>query len=285
MPGGCRFYPSMGKRSIAGILFIPLALGCGESSADPVDSFVNVLGMGLATPPDKTPPTLTITSPAALTLVTDISPLKVTGTAFDDRRLAGVYVGETQAVLGSKGSWSATLALRPGTEWIAVTAVDQEQNATTIILTVTYTRPTVTFLHPTTGPTYRSALPSVTLQAEVRDDEPVTGVAWTNEATGEAGAAVDTGSDALWSATIALIEGSNRITWSVSDSQGHLTIASMDVLRSSADRFASWGLNSWGQLGNGTTVDLADPGAVGLAGVIAADGGSEHTVALLADGT
>ncbi|MBI5562583.1 MAG: chitobiase/beta-hexosaminidase C-terminal domain-containing protein, partial [Deltaproteobacteria bacterium] len=48
----------------------------------------------------------------------------------------------------------------------------------------------------------------------------------------------------------------------------------------------AWGWNSFGQLGNGTNIDVNNtPGANGLSGVLSLAGGNVHTIALTSDGT
>jgi alpha-tubulin suppressor-like RCC1 family protein len=270
---------------LASLLLAPLYLGCGESKSDPFETFGSVLSLGLARPLDTTPPALAITSPTtAPSYVTDVSPLRISGTVSDDRDLAGVKVAGHSASLHD-GTWSYSLTLIPGANVIDVVASDREGNLTMRILTVLYTRPTLEFVSPTTGSKFPAAVPWVNLRAEVRDDEPVSGVSWVNALTGETGGMVYDGSGFTWSARIPLVAGTNGITCSVSDAQGHLVTDSIDVLWSTTALFASWGRNSSGQLGHATWVDTAVPGAVEIAGVIAADGGDNHTVALLADGT
>jgi alpha-tubulin suppressor-like RCC1 family protein len=48
----------------------------------------------------------------------------------------------------------------------------------------------------------------------------------------------------------------------------------------------SWGYNSYGQLGNGTTTQRASPVRVqGLTGIVAVSAGGQHSLALASDGT
>ena len=79
---------------------------------------------------DTTPPTVTITNPAPDEIITN-STVALSGTASDDQALArvNVFFNDTQprVAIGTT-NWSATLTLRPGTNYVFVQSVDRFGN-------------------------------------------------------------------------------------------------------------------------------------------------------------
>jgi putative Ig domain-containing protein/fibronectin type III domain protein/glucodextranase-like protein/Big-like domain-containing protein len=98
------------------------------------------------TVPDSTLPVVTITGPtSADTYATNASSFSIGGTASDD---VGVTQVTWQNSLGGSGTatgtttWSAAMTLQLGTNVITVTARDAAGNASTDVLSVTYSAPT-----------------------------------------------------------------------------------------------------------------------------------------------
>ena len=99
------------------------------------------------TVPDSTMPVVTITGPtSADTYATNASSFSIGGTASDD---VGVTQVTWQNSLGGSGTatgtttWSAAMTLQLGTNVITVMARDAAGNASTDVLSVTYSAPTV----------------------------------------------------------------------------------------------------------------------------------------------
>jgi hypothetical protein len=112
------------------------ALKISSASRVPTDTPQQKPRTVAATPPkkqkDKTPPVITITSPAesrGLKLVsTDVS-LTVAGTVHDDSGVAEVTVNDQTASLDEKGNFSAAVLLKVGENSIVVSATDINHNS------------------------------------------------------------------------------------------------------------------------------------------------------------
>lgn len=110
---------------------------------------------------DVAPPTVTITSPTSASSYTAAGPeVSLAGLATDDRAVTSVTWVNDRGGSGTAtgtGQWlAATVAVRPGTNVITVTAWDASGNSATDTLTVTYDQPdnvspTTTILSGPTG--------------------------------------------------------------------------------------------------------------------------------------
>ena len=115
---------------------------------------------------------------------------------------------------------------------ITVTVSDEAGNASTGVLMVVYTipdttAPAVTISSPTTGATYSTKSDSLNIGGTASDAIGVTQVAWSNS-RGGSGTATGTTS---WSvAGIALAEGENVITVTVSDEAGNASTGVLMVV-------------------------------------------------------
>jgi hypothetical protein len=183
---------------------------------------------------DTTAPAVAITSPTAgTTYSTQSGSLNIGGTASDAIGVTQVAWSNSRGGSGTATgttSWSAAgIPLAVGENVITVTVRDEAGNASTDILTVAYTipdttAPAVAFSSPTTGITYSTQSDSLNIGGTASDAIGVTQVAWSNS-RGGSGTATGTTS---WSvAGIALAEGNNVITVTVSDEAGN---TSTDVL-------------------------------------------------------
>jgi len=130
------------------------------------------------TPPDTTPPVVSITSPTSNSTTTvQTTPINIGGTSSDavgvtqvtwtnDRGGSGTASGTT--------SWSVTgVALQSGQNVISVTARDAAGNTSSDTLTVTYnpdtTAPAVTITAPTSNATLATQSPSINLGGSASD--------------------------------------------------------------------------------------------------------------------
>jgi hypothetical protein len=184
--------------------------------------------------PDTTAPAVAITSPTTgITYSIQSDSLNIGGTASDAIGVTQVAWSNSRGGSGTATgttSWSAAgIPLAVGENVITVTVRDEAGNASTDILTVAYTipdttAPAVAFSSPTTGITYSTQSDSLNIGGTASDAIGVTQVAWSNS-RGGSGTATGTTS---WSvAGIALAEGNNVITVTVSDEAGN---TSTDVL-------------------------------------------------------
>ncbi len=207
-------------------------LGRNEASA--------TLAVTLAAGADASPPSVAITSPAGPAFAAALSPLALGGTASDDVGVSHVRwavgaAGPAGVAAGGAPTWSANVALVPGDNPIAVTAVDPAGNEATAALSATFSPqpgdpipPHLQILTPGSSGTFNVAGPDLLLGGLAVDNlnVPLAGVFWSNAATGERGSAEGLGA---WSATVALAPGSNDLTVTAFDSRGNSTSVSILV--------------------------------------------------------
>ncbi len=181
---------------------------------------------------DTTAPAVTITGPTTGTsYATTTTSVALRGSASDNVGVASVRWRNTlTGVAGTASgttSWSASVALAAGSNPIAVTALDAAGNYRSDVLTVACsstttgdtTAPTIAIASPTTSSTYTASAASVSLAGTASDNVGVTAVTYRNAANGAAGTASGTTS---WSASVALVSGSNAITVTARDAAGNI---------------------------------------------------------------
>src|SRR5581483_7224593 len=171
------------------------------------------------TPPDTTPPNIAITSPtSAATFTASSGTLNVGGTASDNTGVIQVTWATDHGASGvaaGTGNWTISgLALTSGTTRLTVTAGDAAGNASSAVLTITYTpadttAPAISITSPTSSGTYSTSSNSVALAGAASDNVGVTQVSWVTD-KGGSGTASGTTS---WSvASVPLQSGQNTIT-------------------------------------------------------------------------
>ena len=245
--------------------------------------------VGTPPAPDTTAPVVTITAPTTGTsYAATASPLTLSGTASDSVGVTSVrwrnaLTGVSGAASGT-ASWSASVPLGAGSNAIVVTALDAAGNYSADMLTVAYTAPdttvpTVAITNPTSATATASPLP---LAGTASDNVGVTAVTYSNAANGATGTASGTTS---WSASVALVEGSNALTVTARDAAGNtatdtLTVtysvstppASAEVVQNGTMDQASGTLAaSWGVYGTGYAWGTAY-GRSATAGIVAWNG-------------
>ncbi len=182
---------------------------------------------------DPNIPVVAITSPTTdSSYETDQPTISLAGTATDDVGVVAVSWSSSSGVSGScvgTESWTAdAIALMVGENTITVTAVDAAGNRGSAQLLVTYspeqveqpdtTAPTVVITQPTTGGSYTTNRPVVSLAGTATDDVGVVAVSWSSS-SGVSGSCVGTES---WTAdAIALMVGENTITVTAVDAAGN----------------------------------------------------------------
>jgi hypothetical protein len=187
------------------------------------------------TPPDTTPPVISISAPTSSSTTTvQTTPLTIGGTASD-----AVGVTEVTWVNNRGGSGSATgttawsvagIALQSGQNILTVTARDAAGNTSSDTLTVTYnpdtTAPTVTITSPTSNSTTTVQTATINIGGTASDAVGVTQVSWVNN-RGGSGTASGTTS---WSETgIELQRGQNILTVTASDAAGNTRTDTLTV--------------------------------------------------------
>ena len=185
---------------------------------------------------DTTAPVITITSPVnAATYATTTNTVNLGGTASDaigvtqvtwanDRGGSGTAAGTT--------GWSVTaITLQPGINVLTATARDAAGNASTDVLSVTYTAPdttppVVTITTPTSATTFSTAASTLTIGGTASDAVGVTQVTWTNDRGGSGTASGTT----TWSVSnITLALGQNVLTVTARDAANNQSIAVLTV--------------------------------------------------------
>ncbi len=167
---------------------------------------------------DTTPPTVTLTSPLP-GAITNQPQVVVSGTALDDNGVASLMVAG-QAVALSGSQFSTTVHLAAGSNPIMVTATDLAGNTETVSVTVTqFSVPVVSISAPADLSYVNATTVTVSGTATGATSLSVNGVAAVLSASG------------FTAAGVPLIEGGNTLTATATDGQGHVGIASINVVR------------------------------------------------------
>lgn len=188
-------------------------------------------------PPDTTVPTITIGSPGS---VNSSGLVVITGNATDN---IGVTSVTWSGSLGGSGSavvtgtttagWTANVQLAVGTNVITFTVKDAANNQATAAVSVTRDPPA-----DTTAPNIvitSQGTPDTTgkivISGTASDNNTVSTISWTNSAGGSGSATITSfGNAVTWSSgNIQLVEGSNVITFTASDSANNNTTTSATI--------------------------------------------------------
>ncbi len=171
---------------------------------------------------DTTPPTLTLSSPAAGTF-TNQTQVSVTGASTDNYGVAAVTVNGQAATLAGD-QFSTTVQLAAGTNQIVVTATDLAGNTQTVAVSVTeYSVPVVAITSPA-DLSYVNAT-TVTVIGTVN----VTGGGSATVSVN--GVAANVVGSSFTASGVPLIEGGNTLTATASDGEGHVGTSSINVVR------------------------------------------------------
>jgi len=210
-----------------------LQLGANEITITARDAAGNTASARLVvTATDAQAPTVQITAPSNLdTFSTAARVINLSGTSSDDfgvTQIAWASDRGPSGVARGTGSWIAGgVALQPGVNVIAVTAVDGAGNSTTDVLRVTVDGqlPVVTITSP--GSNFTSNTPAVTISGTASDDSGITQVTWTSD-RGPSGAAVGTTN---WTTpSIRLEAGTNVVTITVRDGSSNTASATVSIV-------------------------------------------------------
>jgi hypothetical protein len=241
---------------------VPLRAGQNVVTIRATDASGNATAAAIAvtyfSPPDATPPALTIASPIPPAATAFGSPLLVVGTASD---ATGVTkVSWTNAATGGDGvasgtaAWTAPVPLAPGDNLLTFTAIDPAGNSSTATLLVTFNPPAsdtiapfVVITFPTSSASTSTIATTAALGGSAADDQALVAVVWANAATGQSGTA---SGDSTWTAAVALAPGDNLITVTAYDAAGHassdaitVTAAGSGIVRKRGGYCGSCGLD------------------------------------------
>jgi Glucodextranase, domain B/Carboxypeptidase regulatory-like domain len=199
---------------------VPLSAGVNQIVGVAADAAGNQATAAVGVILDTTPPTITLSSPTAGT-ITNQSQVTVSGTALDDNGVASVTVGGQPVTLAGS-QFSTTVQLVPGANSISVLATDVAGNTQAVTTSITqYAVPLVTITSPA-DLTYVNAT-TVTVGGTVT-------------ATGSAtvtvnGVPATVAGSSFNAPGVPLIEGGNTLTATATDAQGHVAVASINVVR------------------------------------------------------
>lgn len=202
---------------------------------------------------DSEDPVIAITSPSSNgSYTTESGTVTLSGTASDNVGITTITwentEKQTSGTASGTTSWTIPgIALKEGTNTIAVSATDSAGNTSSAFITVTYnvtetttetptetvsgddTKPDVTISSPTHRRYYRSRSSVVDLAGTASDNVGVTTVIWLNQANGAAGTATGTTN---WSVPgIELDIGRNIITITAYDEAGNHSTDKIMVTR------------------------------------------------------
>ena len=187
----------------------------------------------VVTATDRQAPTVRITGPAASdAFSTSARVINLDGTATDDFAVTQIAWASDRGASGvarGTGSWIAGgVALQPGLNVIAVTALDAAGNSSSDVLRITVDGqlPILNITSPA-ATTYNSTSPMVVVSGTASDDAGITQVLWASD-RGPSGAALGT---TTWTTpTIRLEPGANAIAVTARDGSGNSTTATLTVV-------------------------------------------------------
>ncbi|MBF0429637.1 MAG: SUMF1/EgtB/PvdO family nonheme iron enzyme [Fibrobacteria bacterium] len=170
---------------------------------------------------DSTPPTLSISKPGEADTVS-VSPVLVTGTAWDNSGISSVMLGEHEAILETNGSWYGYAALSLGVNKLMVSTTDKSNRANTTYDTIMVVYDStiadeafdlVIITQPSNNTVVNTAV-GITISGRAEDASGVSSVmvnSWQAQITGY-----------TWTASINLDTlGNNRVTAIATDANGN----------------------------------------------------------------
>ena len=201
---------------------------------------------------DNIPPEISILYPASdgNTYTTNLSSITLSGTSSDNSGVVSVtWENSTTNGTGTasgRDNWSAEMPLALGENIITVSAEDAAGNTKSDAITVTYTvptpvpvpvpsdttNPTVSIVLPTSNATYSTQKNTITLSGNASDNVALESVTWSNASGGNGTASGTTN----WTISdMALKEGQNFITVTVTDSSGNRASDSLNITYTPVD--------------------------------------------------
>ena len=207
-----------------------------DTSNNTGQDFVYVtLVNGTGPPPDTVPPSISISSPQESQTV-NLSRMDVRGTSSDSGGVRFVEVrldGGAWAAATGNLSWNATMDIAEGANRIEARATDFSNNTASAVVNVTYTnntgpppdtvKPVVAIAQPSEGRKFN--VTTVSVAGTASDNVGLNKV----EVRVNSGAWKPATGTAAWTATVTLVNGSNRIEAMVFDTSGNTATASVNV--------------------------------------------------------
>ncbi len=189
---------------------------------------------------DNTPPTVSITIPAANPFVTGSNSVNMSGSASDLVSLFRVTWSNDRGTSGTAtllaGTWSATVTLASGLNVITVTAEDSAGNTSTAQRTINYdaTPPVIGITSPVANAATASA--NVNMNGPVTDNVQVSTVTWQNQSMAPPNTGNATVTGTTWTAlNVPLVAGANTIQVTATDGVGLSSSSSVTVYRDTTD--------------------------------------------------
>ena len=218
---------------------VKLASGANHITVTALDPSGNASSALLTvnfTPPDITPPVLTITGPTqAAQFATAANTVTLSGSAADNIGVTGVQWVNDRGGSGTASgiaSWTVSnIPLQPGPNNLSMTASDAVGNSGTTAIVVTYTPPDttapfVTIQFPTVQPILNTNAGTLNISGTASDDGSVAQVTWSND---RGGAGIAAGTE-VWSVNgIVLQPGLNVITVAAQDAAGNVQTDALAV--------------------------------------------------------
>lgn len=204
---------------------VPLDPGANTLTAvatDTSDNSATVTRQVTYTPPDTTPPTVSVDSPSEGAVVTG-SPVTVSGTVSDDTGVASVTVNGVTATIDGAG-FTVQVPVSAGGNTLTVVARDTSDNSTTVTRQITYTPPdttppSVSVDSPTNGAIVNAS--PVTVVGTVDDDRGVASVT----VNGVAATIIGTS----FTAQVPVSEGANTLTALATDTSNNVASAGVTI--------------------------------------------------------
>ncbi|MDD5687530.1 MAG: Ig-like domain-containing protein, partial [Elusimicrobia bacterium] len=223
---------------------VTLVNGSNTIYAKATDTSNNIIETSITVtyaPPDTTPPSIVITSPANSATLT-ASLLTVSGTASDNIGLSKVEVklgaGGTYASATGTNPWSSSVTLVGGSNTIYAKATDTTGNITETSITVTYvpdtTPPTIAITSPANGAAITTAA-LITISGTAVDNIGINKVEVKLGAGGTYASATGTNP---WNSSVTLVSGSNTIYAKATDTSNNIIETSITVTYTPSDTTA-----------------------------------------------
>ena len=218
---------------------VPLKVGFNEITVTAKDAAGNTATANLKVKAtDKTAPEIRITGPSMEPSVSvGLGVINIEGTASDDFDLAQIAWANNRGGSGMTRAGSrwvvGAVALQPGVNVIAVTAVDASGNSSFDEIRISYDRgvPTVSITAPTSTGSYATPVSTVTVAGVAADDLGIAQVTWTTD-KGQSGVA--SGTMAWTIPSVNVDAGTTVLTVTATDKSGNSARASLTLVRADA---------------------------------------------------
>jgi Domain of unknown function (DUF1929)/Bacterial Ig domain len=173
---------------------------------------------------------LTTTVPNVLLVAGNVVGTGTTGpgTGFTSRMITSPDADIVEdRIVTAAGTYSATAPIKPSGYWVMQLVAFKAGASTSDT-----TPPTVAITAPTTGATYTTTSPSVTLGGTAADNVGVTQVSWSSD---RGGSGIASGTTSWSTGAVTLLGGTNVLTVSARDAAGNVGAATLTVTYNTSD--------------------------------------------------